>query len=106
MINVADLIDPKDPQRRSYRQVNAEIQHTIPVGTLVEVISTGIRLFVVYHGRDCDQTPLYWISPDKDDTVQGNTIFANRGWIGGYMESSLRVLLPDCSRHHICEEVK
>ena len=63
MINIADLRDPDDPQGRSYRQVNADRTHGIPVGALVEIIDTGVRMFVVWHGRDCDQTPLYWLSP-------------------------------------------
>lgn len=41
----------------------------IPLGSLVEIEDTGVRLFVVYHTKDCDRkTDLYWLSPDKDDT--------------------------------------
>lgn len=47
---------PKWP--KTGKEVNAEKIHKIPIGALVE-IKTGVRLFVVYHGRDCDQTPLY-----------------------------------------------
>lgn len=46
LINIADLVDPYDPAKRSYRQVNAEKQHSIPIGALVE-LESGVRLFVV-----------------------------------------------------------
>lgn len=65
MINLADLKDPKDPLGRSYREVNAEMNHKIPIGTLVE-LESGVRVFVVLHNRDCDQTPLYSLSIDPD----------------------------------------
>ena len=66
-INVADLPNPDDPQRRSYRECNRDLRHALPVGTLVEVVplddsepsNAGVRLFVARHDRDCDQTPLY-----------------------------------------------
>jgi hypothetical protein len=91
LVNVADLPDPNDSQGRSYRQVNAAKTHKIPVGTLVE-IETGARLFVVFQGRDCDQEPLYWLSPEADDTERADTRFGNRLWIGGYGEDSLTVV--------------
>jgi hypothetical protein len=92
IINIADLIDPDDPQGRSYRQVNAERTHGIPVGTLVEVVNTGVRLFVVYQGRDCDSTPLYWLSPDRNDITRVREGFQNRTWDGGYSEDGLVVI--------------
>lgn len=88
LINIADLRDPDDPQGRSYRQVNAEKQHRIPIGALVE-LPTGARLFVVHHGRDCDQTPLYYLSADADDTTKEREHFRNSSWVGGYSESHL-----------------
>jgi hypothetical protein len=90
-VNIADCKDPDDPQGRSYREVNAEKQHSIPLGTLVE-IDNGCRLFVVNHGRDCDQTPLYGLSADKDDIVQHDTRFVNSGWTFGHTEESLKVI--------------
>lgn len=97
-INIADLKDPDDPQGRSYRQVNAEKQHNIPLRTLVEVqpdedsqFKNGIRLFVMALGRDCDMTPLYWLGPDQDEERQREG-FANPTWIGGFPESSLTVI--------------
>lgn len=95
MINIADLRDPDDPAGRSYREVNADRIHGIPVGALVEIESSGVRLFVVYRGRDCDQTPLYWLSPDKNDTVKERESFANHGWHGGYAEYSLTIVTID-----------
>lgn len=65
-INVADLKDPDDPQGMSYREINAEIIHNIPLGALVE-IDNGARAFVVKHTRDCDRTPLYSLAIDPED---------------------------------------
>ena len=72
--NIADLVDPDDSQGRTYRQINNAIPNNIPVGTLVEVKYeewhgdgaceiVHARLWVVVAGRDCDGTPLYWLSP-------------------------------------------
>lgn len=90
-LNVADLRDPTDPAGRSYRQVNADKTHKIPIGSLVE-LPTGARMFVVYQGRDCDMTPLYWLSAKRDDTEHDRPGFANRGWYGGVDEESLCVV--------------
>ena len=90
-INVADIVDPDDPQGRTYRQVNAARPHTIPVGSLVE-LESGVRLFVIHHGRDCDMEPLYYLSPDRDDTTEKRKGFRNDGWTGGYCEDSLTVV--------------
>lgn len=65
LTNVADLVNPNSG--KTWRQENSEKVHNIPLGTLVEVKGTSydpgrLRLFVVHHGRDCDQTPLYYLS--------------------------------------------
>ena len=67
-INIADLMDPNDSQGRSYREVNTDKEHNIPLGTLVE-LENGARAFVVKHTRDCDMTPLYSlaINPDPEE---------------------------------------
>ena len=65
-VNIADLEDPDDPQGRSYREVNADKTHKIPIGALVE-IENGARAFVVLHTRDCDQTLLYSLAIDPED---------------------------------------
>lgn len=90
-ISLADVTDPDDPQGRTYREVNAEKTHHIPIGSLVE-LHDGVRLFVVYHGRDCDKTPLYWLSHDPGDTVQEYPQFRNQSWVGGFPEESLKVI--------------
>ena len=63
---VADFKDPGDSKGRSYREVNAEKTHSIPIGALVETES-GASAFVIKHTRDCDQTPLYSLAIDPDD---------------------------------------
>lgn len=88
-INIADLRDPTDG--RTYREINAEKVHKIPVGALVE-LETGVRLFVVSHSRDCDQTPLYYLSHDKNDTTRKWKSFRNASWVGGYSEESLTLI--------------
>lgn len=84
IINVADLVDPNDPRGRTYRQINAARTHGIAAGALVE-IESGARLFVVFLGRDCDQTPLYWLAARRDEDDKGK-------WIGGWLEESLTVV--------------
>jgi len=91
MVNIADFKDPNDPKGRSYREVNNATKHNIPVGKLVEMES-GVRLFVVKHGRDCDGTPLYELCADRDDTTQERKGFRNSKWIGGYSEDGLKVI--------------
>ncbi|HEY2252647.1 MAG TPA: hypothetical protein VGH74_16350 [Planctomycetaceae bacterium] len=97
-VNIADLVDTDDPQQRTHRQINAEKRHSIPVGALVEILPyedsthNGVRMFVALHARDCDQTPLYWLSPCEDDLIQKVGEFANRTWIGGFDEGSLVII--------------
>lgn len=84
IFNLADLTDPSDPQGRTYRQVNAERTHAIPLGALVE-LETGERLRVMLHTRDCDGTPLYSLGvSDEDET-----------WYHGYSDESLTVVPPN-----------
>jgi len=106
-IHVADLKDPDDSQGRTYRQVNAAKTHAIPIGALVELVfeddefvgemdCRGVRLYVVYHARDCDQTPLYCLAWNKHDTNKEEQNFYNRTWLNGVDEESLKVItLPD-----------
>lgn len=66
MLNVADLKNPETGL--TYREENQAKTHAIPLGALVEINPMdysedgGLRLFVVAHTRDCDQTPLYALS--------------------------------------------
>jgi hypothetical protein len=89
-INVADLKDPSDLQGRSYRQVNAEKEHALPIGALVE-LETGERLYVAMHQRDCDMTPLYGLAM-KDWAEEQNELIRRRKIFGGYGEESLTVI--------------
>lgn len=90
-INIADLKDQNDSQGRTYREINNSTQHNIPIGTLVE-LKDGVRLWVVFHGRDCDGTPLYELCHDKNDTKKKQEGFRNINWVGGYSEDSLKVV--------------
>jgi hypothetical protein len=121
MINVADMVNPESG--KTWREENAEKTHAIPLGTLVEIYCgqkevDGLRLFVVFHGRDCDQSPLYFLShltvekyqeavanverlkAEPDPDYPGLTPFykgIQTGCrTGGYGESSLKVIhYPD-----------
>jgi hypothetical protein len=76
---------------KTYREQNAEKVYNVPIGALVE-IDTGVRLFVVYHARDCDQTPLYCLAADANDMIKEIPSFSNRKWDNGYAEHSLSVI--------------
>jgi len=90
---IHDLIDPYDPQGRTYKQVNADKQHAIPIGALVE-IDFGVRLFVVKHNRDCDMTPLYSLSPycPGEDAWHARSLGNLHKHFGGYSEERLTVI--------------
>lgn len=95
IVNIADLQDPNDPQGRSYRQVNAEKKHAIPIGALVEVEDTGERLYVMAHQRDCDKTPLYGLSM-REYLDETNELIRAARCFGGHSEESLTVVrFPD-----------
>lgn len=97
IINVADLPATGDSQGRTIRQVNAEKTHGIALHSLVE-LETGVRLFVVVQGRDCDQTPLYWLAPEIPEVTEDEDpryySHLRSKWIGGYAEEDLRVCEP------------
>lgn len=90
IINVADLVNPDSPTGETYRQTNTKLTHKIPLDTIVEVLPygdtpeedygehTGLRLYVVSHDRDCDQTPLYSLSFDKTSTVLSDRALGRR----------------------------
>jgi hypothetical protein len=88
--HICDFVD-KETGKTS-REMNAEKTHQIPLGTLVEVRRTGVRLFVVFHYRDCDETPLYALCADKDDNKQERKGFTNSNWPNGYTEDGLKVV--------------
>ncbi len=80
---------------KTIRENNMEKGHNIPLKTLVETYE-GLRLFVVLYGRDCDGTPLYWLSFDEDwaEDMYGEELkFHARAKItGGYHDDSLKVI--------------
>lgn len=79
-----DLPDKEHPGK-TIGEVNKEKKHNISLKSLVEIKRTGVRLFVVCQSRDCDLTPLYWLSWDTN--VKD---FMRR--IGGYSEDELEVI--------------
>jgi hypothetical protein len=91
MINIADLTDPNDPNERSYREINNAKKHKFRVGQLVE-IEHGVRLFVARQTRDCDGTPLYSLTPKKDDHIQTREGFGNSNWVNNWPENSMKAL--------------
>jgi len=86
-----------DIQRpRTYRDVNLEKKHSIPIGALVE-LETGARLFVLRHVRDCDGTPLYTL----DTCKRFLSALAHRG----YPEESLTEIKQNKSEINSTDEV-
>lgn len=62
-VNIADV---PDNDGETPRQKNRKKVHNIPVGSFVESKETGFRLYVAKHERDCDETPLYYLSTNPD----------------------------------------
>jgi len=96
-IHIADLVNKETG--KTYREENAEKAHSIPIGSLVEIIPTddedseaGVRLFVVFQYRDCDMTPLYSLAVDANDTKVERPGFGNRQWHTGYTEHCLKLI--------------
>ena len=92
IIDVADLVNPESG--KTYREENSELQHNIPIGSLVEV-ATGERLTVVKHTRDCDKTPLYTLGL-KNHFKDYENLEEYQQWAPlyrGYSEESLKVIL-------------
>jgi len=84
-INIADLKDPNDSQSRTYREVNNGTPHKYDIGDLIE-ITTGVRLFVAQHKRDCDGTPLYTLTPEMRDE---NDSLKEMCFVYGYSEDDM-----------------
>lgn len=91
---------------KTIRENNLEIQHKIPIGTLVEVKydnwygngaceKTHARLWVVEHTRDCDGTPLYSLGRNENILCDHGNACNNmmciliRDWKYGFAEESL-----------------
>lgn len=64
---IGDIVEANG---KTLKDNNLGLDHTIPLGSLVEVREEdgvpGVRLYVVKHTRDCDGTPLYGLSPNKN----------------------------------------
>jgi hypothetical protein len=103
LVNVADLKNPETG--KSYREENNEKVHNIPLGTLVEVDFddsfcdkpvSGLRLFVVSHDRDCDGTPLYSLSFNRDWKETPSELIPRIAYLmqkdSGYSERCLKVI--------------
>lgn len=102
-INITDLKNPETG--KTYREENNSKTHNIPLGSLVEVDfddefcdreHKGLRLFVVSHDRDCDGTPLYSLSFNKNwkaGMLGEKFKFAEMCMVdSGYGEDSLKVI--------------
>jgi hypothetical protein len=71
MSNVQLVSEIIESNGKTIRQNNMQEQHTIELGTLVEIEApyldeNGLRVFVVEHNRDCDGTPLYLLSANRN----------------------------------------
>jgi hypothetical protein len=71
---VADIVEANG---KTVRENNRVIPHALPIGALVEIttdcpigefgsVYKGVRLFVVSFARDCDGSPLYSLSFDRN----------------------------------------
>ncbi len=72
IIQVSEIVEANG---KTIKQNNLEAQHTILLGALVELNfendeTNGLRLFIVAHLRDCDGSPLYAISHDKNAYIK------------------------------------
>lgn len=100
IIVIHDLEHPDHPGK-SYKEVNLEKEHNIPVGELVELDSederyANIRLYVVGHHRDCDGTPLYSLGLKGADMWQSEKQkFHNYKTFHGIGEDSLTIVKPN-----------
>ena len=90
---VHDLVESNG---KTIRENNMERQHSLSVGTLVEVkydewhgdgacSKVHARLWIVKCGRDCDGTPLYWLSKWEDPQFA----LSVHQYVGGFSESLL-----------------
>ena len=89
---VMRICDIKNPETGiTYREENKAKKHKYPIGALVEVPNEGnIRLYVIEHSRDCDESLLYVLgtkdlNPYSDETKR----FYNLKAYHGYSESCL-----------------
>lgn len=113
ILNISDMVEENG---KTLKENNLEIQHSIPLFTMVEVeleasdVENGLRYFVHSHSRDCDGTPLYRLTTDvklvgkeidlkdaiktcRKDLLEGVWIAVDYGRIVfNYPESCLKVI--------------
>ena len=81
---------------KTYRELNNELQHAIPLNSLVQMRrygknvngnsdyidnTQGMILRVAKHGRDCDGTPLYYMSHMKAEDYESRMAFVSKGYM-------------------------
>jgi len=76
---VGDVVEANG---KTVRQNNLAVVHDIPLGALVEVTCSGLRLYVVAHSRDCDGSCLYDLSFDIDVINDLAELEANAAYYG------------------------
>src|SRR5271166_3377111 len=100
IINLSNMVI--DPNGKTIRENNLEINHDIPIGTLVEVTASedrvpqsefrkkwhGVRLFVMRQTRDCDGTPLYTLGPNEEEDCP--PVFSRM--YGGFGRDNLKIV--------------
>lgn len=80
-MKLAMFCDICEENGRTIRENNLDRPHNVSIGTLVEVKSdqwhgdgaceiVHARLWVAEHGRDCDGTPLYSLTPHPIEVVE------------------------------------
>ncbi len=89
MVQVINFGDIVEANGKTIRENNLAIQHKYPIGTLVETeredshgekrrIEGRGQLYVAWHSRDCDGSPLYHLSAvptDKWDYIRPEDAF-------------------------------
>jgi len=82
----------------SKKDRNLLIHHSYKVGEMAQ-LKDGVRLHIVKLVRDCDGTPLYELSADKNDTEWGVSFnqhnHRQRTWVGPYSADSICVVTPE-----------
>ena len=111
--SIMSAYDLVEANGRTWRENRLALPHNIPLKTLVEVeiekvfandtsLKGVVQMYVLWHGRDCDGSPLYWLgtSPEGADEwpPEGSTVVARMlhrsiyDVDGGHHEDSLRVV--------------
>lgn len=95
ILNIKNIVEDNG---KTVEHNNIKKNHNIPIGALVEVkynqwlgdgccVKVHARLWVVGHGRDCDGTPLYTLSPFKVNIFpKGRIIFDSQSVLMGEVE--------------------